>query len=89
MTRWTQAEKTLVSMLSAIVLFIIVVMINAFSSVVVERGTEHTASYSYCAQWQAAYKSQTCVRYATGTERRIPVKREGILWNYESYEVVR
>jgi hypothetical protein len=76
-------------MISMIVLFITVVMVNAFSSVVVERGVEYTASYSYCAQWQAAYKSQQCVRYASGTERRVPVKREGILWNYETYEIVR
>ena len=89
MGKWNQAEKTIVASLTAIILFIVVVMVNAVFGHATPRGEVYTASYSYCAQWQSAYKSQTCVRYATGHEQRQNTRVQGLFWDYDSYKVVR
>lgn len=89
MGRWNTAEKTLVAALVAIISFIAVVTVNAVFGTATVKGEVYTATYSYCAQWQAAYKSQTCVRYATGKEQRQNTRVEGLFWDYDSYTVVR
>lgn len=89
MNRWNTAEKTLVTGLVAIILFIALVTANAVFSRATVTSEVYTASYSYCAQWQSAYKSQSCVRYATGYEQRQNTRVEGLFWNYDSYKVVR
>ena len=89
MTRWNTAEKTLVAALVAIIAFIAVVTVNSVFGTRTAYGEVYTASYSYCAQWQSAYKSQTCVRYATGHERRQNAHVQGLFWDYDSYNVVR
>lgn len=89
MGRWNTAEKTLVAGLVVLITFIAVVAVNAVFGRATVVGEVYTASYSYCAQWQSAYKSQTCVRYATGHERRQNTRVEGLFWDYDSYTVVR
>lgn len=88
--RLTNPEKTILGSMAAISVIIAVILINAVLGTVVERGEVYTASYNYCAQWQATVKAQqTCIRYATGHEQRRNTRVIGPLWNYESYEVVR
>lgn len=89
MARWNTAEKTIVASMAAIIAFIAVVSVNAVFGTATPQGKVYTASFSYCAQWQSAYKSQTCVRYATGHEQRQNTRVEGLFWNYDSYKVVR
>ena len=89
MGRWNTAEKTLVTALVILITFIAVVAVNAVFGRATVTGPVYTASYSYCAQWQSAYKTQTCVRYATGHEQRQNTRVEGLFWDYDSYTVVR
>ena len=89
MGRWNTAEKTLVTALVLLITFLVVVAVNAIFGTATPKGEVYTASYSYCAQWQSAYKSQTCVRYATGHAQRQNTRVQGLFWDYDSYKVVR
>ena len=89
MGRWNTAEKTLVAGLVTIITFIALVTVNCVFGTATVKGEVYTATYSYCAQWQSAYKSQTCVRYATGHELRQNTRVQGLFWDYDSYKVVR
>ena len=89
MGSWNTAEKTLVTALVLLITFLVVVAVNAVFGTATPKGEVYTYSFSYCAQWTNAYKSQTCVRYATGHEQRQNTRVQGLFWDYDSYKVVR
>lgn len=93
MAKWSKDEKVLVggiAVIAALALGSLIAMtINMATSEEISREAPAKVGYNYCAQWQAAYKSQTCVRYATGHETRIVKHMRGSMWDYDTYEVVR
>jgi hypothetical protein len=89
MSKWSKDEKVLVGGLCAIITTLVLIAVNCATSTEISREAPAATSFSYCAQWTAAYKSQTCIRYAAGTEVRIVKHMDGILFDYDTYEVVR
>lgn len=93
MSKWKRDEKVLVGGLAVIATFalgsLFAMIVNSATAEEIGREAPAPVSFSYCAQWQAAYKSQTCARYAKGTETRIVIHKRGIWWDYDTYEVVR
>jgi hypothetical protein len=92
-SKWKLNEKALMGGLVVIAVLslgsLIATAINCATSVEISREAPARVAYSYCAQWQSAYKSQTCVRYATGHETRIVKHMRGGMWDYDTYEVAR
>lgn len=93
MSKWKRDEKVLVGGIAVIAALalgsLIAMIINGVTSEEISREAPAKVAFNYCAQWQSAYKSQTCARYATGYETRIVIHKQGSLWNYDTYEVVR
>ena len=93
MSKWERDEKVLVggiALIGATALGLLSAMIiNMATSEEIGREAPAKVAYSYCAQWQSAYKSQICARCATGYETRIVKHMRGSLWDYDTYEVVR
>lgn len=86
---WDTAELVLVGFLALLVSGLLLVVVNCVSGNEISRGAVYDYSYSYCAQTQTAYRQSSCVRYATATERRVDVTKQGYFWQYVTYEVVR
>lgn len=92
MDKWSRGEKV---MLGAAIL-INGILLGALSAILINYATADEISreapakvkYVYCAEYQFASKSQTCVRYATGYETRVVKRMSGWLWDYNGYEVV-
>lgn len=93
MSKWSRDEKVLVggiALIGATALGLLSAMIiNCATSEEINREAPAKVAYSYCAQWQSAYKSKSCARYATGYETRVVIHNRGIWWDYDSYIVVR
>lgn len=93
MSKWERDEKVLVggiALIGATALGLLSAMIiNCATSEEISREAPAKVAYNYCAQWQSAYKSQSCARYATGYETRIVKHMRGGLWDYDTYEAVR
>ena len=92
-SKWRRDEKIavgVVALISATALGLLSAMvINVATAEEIGREAPAKVAYNYCAQWQSAYKRQTCARYATGYETRIVKHMRGSLWDYDTYEVVR
>lgn len=93
MSKWKRDEKVLVGGLSLIAALcfgaLIAATINALCGEEVGRDAPKDFPYSYCAQWQSAYKSQTCVRYGYAIEKRVIIHKHGLWWDYDTYIVVQ
>ena len=92
MNKWSRDEKVLVGGIALIAILalgsVIAMIINCATAHEIGREAPAKVAYSYCAQWQSAYKSQSCARYATGYETRVVIHKSGIWWNYDTYKVV-
>ena len=93
MSKWTRDEKVLVGGIAVIAALALgsltAVIINCATSEEISREAPAKVSYNYCAQWQSAYRSQYCARYATGYETRVVIHKRGIWWDYDTYKVVQ